>query len=139
MICIFFLTKNKKIIFDVCWPEFLMVNRLRASGLNAILWDDNFFALLVVPSRMLANVYWVLDRVFGVEAADLLNFYYDSLDSLENLLGNPFSIDNPNTMLTFTNCRHQHSCRLNLKIHQDVRKLLYNYVWATELFFTDVQ
>ena len=34
---------------------------------------------------MLANVYWVLDRVFGVEAADLLNFYNDSLDSLENL------------------------------------------------------
>ena len=39
---------------------------------------------LSVPSWMLANVYWVLDRVFGVEAADLLNFYNDSLDSLEN-------------------------------------------------------
>ena len=53
----FFLTKNKKIIFDVFWPEFLIVNRLRASGLNAILWKDNFFSLLVVPLRMLANVY----------------------------------------------------------------------------------
>ena len=59
-----------------------------------------------VPSRMLANVYRVLDRVFGIEAANLLNFYNDCLDSLENVLGNPFAIDNPNTMLTFTNCRH---------------------------------
>ena len=55
---------------------------------------------------MLANVCWVLDQVFGIEAADLLNFYNDSLDSLENLYENPFAIDNPNTMLTFTNCRH---------------------------------
>ena len=34
---------------------------------------------------MLANVCWVLNRVFGVEAAGVLNFYNDSLDSLENL------------------------------------------------------